>query len=90
MFFRALLIPASNLAAEYDAKPWQQKITAQLTEQIRNHLNWIGVDWVSSSTPPNEGKEVRLLDYACGTGMISRVRLSPLLVFRTPDQAPTS
>lgn len=56
----------------------------QVTAEIQARLDWIGVDWIEDS-PGNEAsespkeapkKEVRLLDYACGTGLVSRVSSS--------------
>jgi len=57
-----------------------------LVEEIRARLDFIGVDWVADDENGDgnaaEGdaqskKTVRLLDYACGTGLISRVCGSP-------------
>ena len=56
------------------------KTIQQIIEEIQARKDWIGVDWAedesdseddSSSTKPT--KMVRLLDYACGTGLVSRV-----------------
>ncbi len=41
-------------------------------EEIRERVGFIGVDWVDQDEDEAEGKkekEVRLLDYACGTGV---------------------
>jgi hypothetical protein len=80
-----------------------------LIAEIRDRLDWIGVDFLDSddedeeddelATADNlannddvsgdqrtfEKKSVRLLDYACGTGMVSRV--SPLYL---PGYLPAS
>ncbi|KAI0130591.1 S-adenosyl-L-methionine-dependent methyltransferase [Xylariales sp. AK1849] len=64
-------------AAKYDTK--HEKSLRQLTEAIQAKLDFLGVDWVEDDDDgPADigGKRVRLLDYACGTGMISRA-LSP-------------
>ncbi|KAI0021440.1 S-adenosyl-L-methionine-dependent methyltransferase [Xylariomycetidae sp. FL0641] len=62
-------------AANYDAK--HSKLNERLTREIQDRLDFIGVDWVSTDDEDDEAggkpkKEVRLLDYACGTGMMSR------------------
>ncbi|KAJ9663127.1 hypothetical protein H2201_005798 [Coniosporium apollinis] len=62
----------NKMAAEYDLKPAFLKINAQLAEAIRDRLEWIGIDWVSEEDKPEDGKEIHLLDYACGTGVVSR------------------
>lgn len=36
-----------------------------LTDEIRSRINWIGLP---------AGKDVRMLDYACGAGLVSNVR----------------
>ncbi|KAI3531665.1 methyltransferase domain-containing protein, partial [Colletotrichum abscissum] len=71
-----------KLAAEYDTK--YEKTILQLEKEIRKRKDFIGADWViddddddsesesaAQSTAAN-GRSVRLLDYACGTGLISR------------------
>ena len=53
-----------DLAAKYDLKPWQKQMSLQITNFIQHNLDFIGV--------PRQRDPVALLDYACGTGMISR------------------
>lgn len=53
-----------DLAAKYDAKPWQKQFGLQITNCIQQNLDFIGI--------PNHPGPITLLDYACGTGMISR------------------
>ncbi|KAK1730160.1 S-adenosyl-L-methionine-dependent methyltransferase [Colletotrichum acutatum] len=72
----------NKLAAEYDAK--YEKTILQLEKEIRKRKDFIGADWVvddddddsesESAIQPTaaNGRSVRLLDYACGTGLISR------------------
>lgn len=89
---------SSKLAAEYDAK--YEKTILQLEKEIRKRKDFIGADWViddddddddsenESAAQPTaaKGRSVRLLDYACGTGLISRVSLLfPLCVFFFPE-----
>ncbi|KAI1813154.1 S-adenosyl-L-methionine-dependent methyltransferase [Poronia punctata] len=68
-------------AADYDNK--HRKLNDRLTREIQARLDFIAVDWVSDDEDSDEEveeggegnkprREVRLLDYACGTGMISR------------------
>lgn len=77
----------SGEAASYDEK--HRKLNDRLTRELQARLDFIGVDWASDdddSDEDDEGeakkkprREVRLLDYACGTGMMSRVSdLAPL------------
>lgn len=73
----ASLTICSKLADNYEAKPWQKKIVAQVSKDLRNSLDFIGVDWRKESSDTQ--KQVRLLDYACGPGTIARVSLSTSL-----------
>ncbi|KAI0838068.1 S-adenosyl-L-methionine-dependent methyltransferase [Hypoxylon sp. FL0890] len=73
-------------AATYDSK--HGKLNERLTKEIQARLDWIGADWASTDTDSGESenesspaevpksaqsrREVRLLDYACGTGMMSK------------------
>ena len=67
----------------------------RLTAELRSRLDFIGVDWADDDDDEGEEearkddgtkpkKQVRMLDYACGTGMMSRVCIPP-----TPFFAPT-
>ncbi|KAK1987418.1 S-adenosyl-L-methionine-dependent methyltransferase [Colletotrichum cereale] len=63
----------NKLAAEYDAK--YEKTTLQLEREVRKRKDFIGADWVVDEDEDDggeDGKRVKLLDYACGTGLISR------------------
>ncbi|KAI0403584.1 S-adenosyl-L-methionine-dependent methyltransferase [Xylaria palmicola] len=71
-------------AASYDDK--HRKLNARLTRELQARLDFIGVDWASDEDEDDEDsdagaddddddkprRQVRLLDYACGTGMMSR------------------
>lgn len=61
----------SKLASGYDALPWQKTMISQLTGELRNRIDWIRSDWPKSTS--DDAPEVRFLDYACGTGLVSRV-----------------
>ncbi|KAK4987545.1 hypothetical protein LTR50_004578 [Elasticomyces elasticus] len=74
-----------DLANSYDTEPWQQKLSAQLTQAIQDRLDWLGVDW---ATPEKKGKDVRLLDYACGTGLVSRALGTHVTTIRGIDISP--
>ncbi|KAI0434810.1 S-adenosyl-L-methionine-dependent methyltransferase [Xylaria sp. FL1042] len=73
-------------AASYDDK--HRKLNERLTRELQARLDFIGVDWASDDedSEDDEGqrknkkpkREVRLLDYACGTGMMSRA-LAPYM-----------
>ncbi len=54
----------NNLAAKYDIRPWQKQMSLQITNYIQQNLDFIGI--------PKHSDPTTLLDYACGTGMISR------------------
>ena len=71
----------SNEAASYDQK--HEKTQNKLLEEVRARIDFIGADWVDDSsddsssddeaskrtTPPPPKRQVRMLDYACGTGI---------------------
>ena len=44
--------------------PWQKQMSLQITNYIQQNLDFIGI--------PKHSGPITLLDYACGTGMISR------------------
>ena len=45
----------------------------QFTEEFRDHKEWIGVQWIENEGTEPCGRQVKLLDYACGPGVASRV-----------------
>jgi SAM-dependent methyltransferase len=63
-------------AATYDSK--HERTLAQIVKEIQSRLEFIGADWVDDDESGDEEqnhtpkKHVRLLDYASGTGVISR------------------
>ncbi|KAF2839816.1 S-adenosyl-L-methionine-dependent methyltransferase [Patellaria atrata CBS 101060] len=63
-----------EMAASYDIKPWQLKIGAQISTAFLSSIPWLDVAGLSVDSPDNDSPEhkVRLLDYACGTGAVSR------------------
>ncbi|KAF3928426.1 hypothetical protein ABW20_dc0100285 [Dactylellina cionopaga] len=50
--------------SSYDSLEWQRKLTAQAQAFIREQTSWLGL-----SSPPEI--EVKVLDYACGPGVVS-------------------
>lgn len=46
---------------------WALALGDQITTYIQTHVEWIGVD------PSKPVAPVRMLDYACGNGVASRV-----------------
>lgn len=64
------LTTVSEKAATYDSAPWQKHMTAQISDELRRNLTFVGAHW---STGTDDPRKIRLLDYACGTGMVSRV-----------------
>ncbi|KNG50288.1 methyltransferase-like protein [Stemphylium lycopersici] len=75
------------ISDSYDSKPWFAKVNNQVTDALRADLSWVGIPLLnnesSSSNGNNAGndattitvntEQVRLLDYACGTGLMTRV-----------------
>lgn len=66
-------------ASSYESK--HGKTIEQLIEHIQDRLDFIGADWVDDDDDDDDDqgnasgsqtKSVRVLDYACGTGLISR------------------
>ncbi|KAK7702244.1 hypothetical protein SLS64_009822 [Diaporthe eres] len=69
-----------NEAADYDAK--HEKTTAEIARRLEARRGLIGVEWLEeddssdeegvSTTDAIPARAVRVLDYACGTGSMSR------------------
>jgi hypothetical protein len=78
---RSLIHHSSNVASVHSNK--NEKTTEKLITEIRSRRDWIGVDFLDDSKDKEDGiqgekpdtKSIRLLDYACGNGMISQVSL---------------
>lgn len=62
------------MASTYNTKPWQQKMASQIRDELMGRLDWLGVDWLNANASTD--REVKVLDYACGTGMVSEVTLN--------------
>lgn len=50
-----------------------QKVTAQITEALRSRADWIFGSVEESAEREDEVGRLSLLDYACGTGTVTRV-----------------
>lgn len=63
----------SDEAANYDAK--HEKTITEISRRIEARRGLIGIEWVEDDEDDSneEGRAVRVLDYACGTGSMSRV-----------------
>jgi 2-polyprenyl-3-methyl-5-hydroxy-6-metoxy-1,4-benzoquinol methylase len=78
----------SAMAAAHSNK--NEKTTEKLIAELRSRLEWISADFLdcskdeegSSKAEKIESKSMRILDYGCGPGMISRV--SPLFSSSNP------
>jgi hypothetical protein len=78
---RSLSYQRSTIASARSNK--NEKTTEQLIAELRNRLDWIGCGFLDDSKVKDDEVEagevdkrsVRLLDYGCGTGMVSRVCL---------------
>ncbi|EUC50490.1 hypothetical protein COCMIDRAFT_81784 [Bipolaris oryzae ATCC 44560] len=65
-----------SISDTYDAKPWFATVNNQVTEALRRDLSWIGIPLVNVPTEGQKStgfEQVRMLDYACGTGLMTRI-----------------
>ncbi|KAF1997955.1 S-adenosyl-L-methionine-dependent methyltransferase [Amniculicola lignicola CBS 123094] len=66
-----------QIADAYDKKPWFAKVHQVVGITLRAHLdaNWLSIPLLDPANPtsPSNPTEVRLLDYACGPGTMSRI-----------------
>ncbi|KAF1851764.1 S-adenosyl-L-methionine-dependent methyltransferase [Cucurbitaria berberidis CBS 394.84] len=61
-----------SVSDSYDSKPWFAKVNQQVADSLRSDLSWVGIPFANTGSP-SDATEVRLLDYACGTGLMTRV-----------------
>ncbi|WPG97724.1 Hypothetical protein R9X50_00050500 [Acrodontium crateriforme] len=73
-----------ELSATYNTKPWQLKLSAQVSEALEKRMDWMGVEWAKPDDRTS-GRQVRLLDYACGTGSITKALGSSVTTIRGID-----
>jgi hypothetical protein len=64
-----MLTAHSEHALTYTAEPWQQELVAKIEMMLVERRGWIS----SALAEQEEGREVRVLDYACGPGTVSWV-----------------
>ncbi|USW59623.1 Putative S-adenosyl-L-methionine-dependent methyltransferase [Septoria linicola] len=67
---------------QYDANPMNIKGQDTVTKALEEFHTWIGASWLTSEEKAGNSRTLELLDYACGTGMITKV--STILYFQTP------
>ncbi|KAH7398910.1 S-adenosyl-L-methionine-dependent methyltransferase [Phaeosphaeria sp. MPI-PUGE-AT-0046c] len=75
------------ISDSYDSKPWFAKVNAQVTDTLRSRLDWVGIPFANTGTS-SDVKEVTLLDYACGTGLMTRTFGPYVTVTRGIDISP--
>ncbi len=61
----------SELSSRYDTDPWRVKMTQQIAQGLQERKDWIGVRFAQSDDM-QFGRETRMLDYACGTGSVTK------------------
>ncbi|KAM0722510.1 hypothetical protein Q7P37_001951 [Cladosporium fusiforme] len=67
-----------DLASTYNSKAYQVRISQQVSEALQQRKSWLGAQWLpaDSATPSDQEhdatREVLLLDYACGTGAVTK------------------
>lgn len=66
-----VLTPCSELASTYNSKPWQVKISQQVADALQQRKDWFGAQWTDSDNSSGT-QSVKLLDYACGTGAVTK------------------
>jgi hypothetical protein len=64
------------MASQYDIKEWQKVVINYITSQLQEHANFFGI---TKDQDSGKKSDLRLLDYACGTGNVSKVRVSEIL-----------
>ncbi|KAF2629736.1 S-adenosyl-L-methionine-dependent methyltransferase [Macroventuria anomochaeta] len=70
-----------TISDSYDTKPWFATVNTQVANELRSRLSWIGIPFANTGSASNapdasdasDTSEVRLLDYACGTGLMTRI-----------------
>ncbi|KAF2745823.1 S-adenosyl-L-methionine-dependent methyltransferase [Sporormia fimetaria CBS 119925] len=76
-----------SIADTYDLKPWAAAVNQSIVDAVLSHLDWIGIP-LANVGPDSKDREVRLLDYACGTGLWSRIFSSYVTETRGIDISP--
>ena len=56
----------------------------QIVENLQSHIDWIGIKRTAvTEDTASQAAPVRMLDYACGSGVASRVRMTFPVELRT-------
>ncbi|KAF5552215.1 hypothetical protein FNAPI_7130 [Fusarium napiforme] len=66
-----------QVAAEVFKHPWIQRLCNQISDELRQNLDWIGI--------PEKPDGFKMLDYACGNGVASRALAPYVSVVRGID-----
>ncbi|KAJ4376424.1 hypothetical protein N0V83_001708 [Neocucurbitaria cava] len=60
-----------------------------MAQSIRDNLSFVGLDWANNSSDDRRpSKEVKMLDYACGSGFLSRVFAPYVSTIKAIDASP--
>ncbi|KAF2659386.1 S-adenosyl-L-methionine-dependent methyltransferase [Lophiostoma macrostomum CBS 122681] len=76
-----------KISDSYDSKPWFAKVNQQVTEELQSRLDWLGIPLANVDSVSNN-RQVKLLDYACGPGIMSRIYGPYVTVTRGIDLSP--
>ena len=66
------------MASTYSKADWHQQLERTVSNAILAHLPWLGLAQDGGSSPASSESGKRLLDYACGPGMVTRT-LAPYI-----------
>ncbi|KAF4945310.1 hypothetical protein FGADI_12050 [Fusarium gaditjirri] len=66
-----------QVAAEVFKHPWIQRLCTQISDELRQNLDWVGI--------PEKHNEFKMLDYACGNGVASRALAPYVSIVRGID-----
>jgi hypothetical protein len=58
----------------FEERPINKANRQRVADTIHSRLSFVGVEWVKTPDDMQTRKEVRMLDYACGPGFLSKVR----------------
>ncbi|KAM0700460.1 hypothetical protein Q7P35_012181 [Cladosporium inversicolor] len=65
-----------DLASTYNSKAYQVKISQQVSDALQTRKSWLGAQWTTAEEQDQQQdqppRQVRLLDYACGTGAVTK------------------
>jgi SAM-dependent methyltransferase len=73
----------------FEERPINKTSRQQIASVLGDKVSFVGIDWTKFPDGTKTGKTVRMLDYACGTGFLSRVCRAPCdttVLLLTADQ----